>query len=88
MVLVLFSKTLSFAEKDQCRKAMLRKRSASSESIKKLGKLITPLNITASTKMKDLFGPDSWLIPKGINSKIEFLDKPAKYWEKKQSYIH
>ena len=85
--LVLFSTKVSDFEKEKCRKAMLKYKEASKTSLKKLGKLITPVNVTSSTKLHQLFGPDSWLIPVKMSANVDFLEVPAKNWENEPSFI-
>ena len=43
--------------------------------------------ITPFTQLKDLIGPESWLLFKLINEQPAFLSKPASLWEKDKDYI-
>ena len=43
--------------------------------------------ITASTQLKDLTGPQSWLLFTLINEQPLFLCKPASQWEKDENYM-
>ena len=74
-------------DKEKCRRAMLQNKTASQNTIHKMGKLVTPTNISKNTKLCQLFGPDSLLIPTQINANIDFLEEPVKDWLKEQSYI-
>jgi len=47
----------------------------------KMGKLVTPANITNSTRL------NSWLILTKLNANVNFFDMPAKNWPKEQSYM-
>ena len=59
---------------------MLQNMTASQNTMHKMGKLVTPANISKNTKLCQPFGPDSWLIPTKLNANIDFLAKPAKNW--------
>ena len=87
--LSLFSNKVDDSEKEKCHKAMLQHHKVSNKSLQKLGKLITPATITKSTKLCQLFGPDSWLIPTRLGANMEFmqLQIPAKDWSQTESFI-
>ena len=42
--------------------------------------------VTFSTQLKDLLGPESWLLFKLINEQPMFLSKPAFKWEQDENY--
>ena len=81
-----YSKVREF-DKEKCHQTMLQNKTASQNTMHKMGKLVTPANISKNTKLCQLFGPDSRLIPSKLNANIDFLEKPAKDWLKEQSYI-
>ena len=43
--------------------------------------------VTPSTQLKDLIGPESWLLFKLFDEQPVFLSKPASLWEKDKDYI-
>ena len=43
--------------------------------------------VTAFTQLKDLIGPESWVLFKLINEQPLFLSKPASLWERDECYI-
>ena len=81
--LALFLNQLSVGEKEQCRKEMLMHEKASKHTLQNLGKVIILKN---GTKMKNLFGPNSYLIPARLRKKPSFLKVHASKWEKDSSY--
>ena len=42
--------------------------------------------VTSSTQLKDLFGPESWLLFKSINEQPMFLSKPAYKRKQDENY--
>ena len=85
--LSLFSNKVDDSEKEKCRKAMLQHHKASNKSLPKFVKLVTPATITKSTKLCQLFGPDSWLIPTRLRANVEFMQIPVKDWSQTESFI-
>ena len=43
--------------------------------------------VTGFTQLKDLIGPESWVLFKLINKRPLFLSKPASLWEEDECYI-
>ena len=82
MVLALFS-TASVHEKQDIAKAMKKYQNDTSfdHSVQKMP------TVTAFTQLKDLIGPQSWLLFKLINEQPLFLSKPALLWERDECCI-
>ena len=82
VVLALFS-TASVHEKQDMAKAIKKYQNDTSfdHSVQKMP------TVTAFTQLKDLIGPESWLLFKLINEQPLFLSKPALLWEKDECYI-
>ena len=86
VVLSLFSTKIDDAQKNRCRKVMLKHYKEHLPSI--TGKLITPLlSETSSTNISILFGEESWRLLRlcGIEGK-SFLEKPASSWNNCSDY--
>ena len=47
---------------------------------------VQQIPIVTSTQLKDLFGPESWLLFKLIYEQPMFLSKPAFKWEHDENY--
>ena len=79
VVLSLFSDKLNDAQKNKCRRAMLKHYTEDLGAVK--GKLITPM-ISNIKSIENLFGKESWRLLRlcGIQGK-SFLDKPASTWK-------
>ena len=60
--LAFFSKQLTVNKKDQCKKEILRYKPKFSLALEKLGKMVIP-ELKKCTKIKNLFEPNSFLIP-------------------------
>ena len=86
--LVLFSDKLTEAQKVKCARAMRMHHKPGGESLRGGGKLTTPI-LQKSTKIWDLFGPNSWLILNllsiGINDK-SFIGKPIPQWKSDRDF--
>ena len=88
MFLALFSSQVTDAEKRLCAKAMLRYHHPTDCSQEPTGKLVTPL-LRTSTKLRDLFGYGSWLLPNlcgiGLADK-SFVAQPVDTWPSNKDY--
>ena len=80
-----FSKQLTVNEKDQCWKEMLRYKSKSSLALQKSGKVVKP-NLKKCAKIKNLFRPNSFLIPAKMETAPPFLEVQALQWENDSNY--
>ena len=82
VVLALFS-TANVHEKQGMAKAMKKLPNDTSfdHSVHKMP------TVTGFTQLKDLIGPDSWVLFKLINELPLFLSKPASLWERDKCYI-
>ena len=49
------------------------------------GKFVTSANIIKDAKLCQLLGPDSWLIPRKLNAKVDFHEMLAKDWSNELS---
>ena len=86
VVLSLFSKKIDEAQKNRCRKVMLKHYTENLGPVK--GKLITPdISNLNSIDISTLFGKESWRLLHlcGIEGK-SFLEKPASCWENCNDY--
>ena len=80
-----FSKQLTVNEQDQCRKEILRYKPKSSLALQKLDKLVAP-ELKKCTNIKNLFGPNSFLIPAKRETALTFLKVQALQWENDSKY--
>ena len=80
-----FSKQLTVNEKDQCRDEMLRYKPKFSLALQKLGKVVTP-ELKNCTKIKNLFRPNSFLIPAKMETAPNFLEVQGLQWESDSNY--
>ena len=64
---------------------MLQYKLKSSLALQKLGKIVTP-ELKKCTKIKQLFGPNSFLIPAKMETAPTFLEVQALQWEYDSNY--
>ena len=64
---------------------MLRHKPKSSLALKKLGKMVTP-ELKKCTKIKTLFGPNSFLISAKMETAPTFLEVQALQWKSDPNY--
>ena len=90
VVVCLFGKQLSNAEKAKCARAMIKASSPRGRSVTPDGKLTTPI-LNGSTKIWQLFGAKSWVLfnrlGKGLTDN-SFLSLPVRSWDSNDDFIY